>query len=220
MHQRYGASRRNPGVNLADDLLSKFDDGRVSYLSCFDDDLLVISQWGGPLPTLGRIAGALLSNKALSKILSPSALGNEFEEIDDAVVDKLDEKAGDILRWGHQIGWFSEDEEQYDDWKDRISTVRSLCLEKVGELTNSDDVEARTELFRDLQGLIASATQLYYTIDVDVTINVRMPDTGMLVRDDKRLNDFLDFARYTVPKQSVYGSTRDTECSWKIAKRN
>ena len=205
MHQRYGASRRNPGVNLADDLLSKFDDGRVSYLSCFDDDLLVISQWGGPLPTLGRIAGALLSNKALSKILSPSALGNEFEEIDDAVVDKLDEKAGDILRWGHQIGWFSEDEEQYDDWKDRISTVRSLCLEKVGELTNSDDVEARTELFRDLQGLIASATQLYYTIDVDVTINVRMPDTGMLVRDDKRLNDFLDFARYTVPKQSVYG---------------
>jgi len=28
--------------------LSKFDDGRVSYLSCFDDDLLVISQWGGP----------------------------------------------------------------------------------------------------------------------------------------------------------------------------
>jgi len=205
MHQRYSASRRNPGVNLADDHLSKFDDGRVSYLSCFDDDLLVISQWGGPLPTLGRIAGALLSNKALSKILSPSAFGNGFEQIDDAVVDKLDEKAGDILRWGHQIGWFSEDEEQYDDWKDRISTVRSLCLEKVGELSNSDDVEARTELFRDLQGLIASATQLYYAIDVDVTINVRMPDTGMLVRDDKRLNDFLDFARYTVPKQSVYG---------------
>jgi len=40
-----------------------------------------------------------------------------------------------------------------------------------------------------------------------------MPDTGMLVRDDKRLNDFLDFARYTVPKQSVYGITQDTECS-------
>jgi len=120
-----------PGVNLADDLLSKFDDGRVSYLSCFDDDLLVISQWGGPLPTLGRIAGALLSNKALSKILSPSALGNEFEEIDDAVVDKLDEKAGDILRWGHQIGWFSEDEEQYDDWKDRISTVRASASRKL-----------------------------------------------------------------------------------------
>jgi len=47
-----------------------------------------------------------------------------------------------------------------------------------------------------------------------------MPDTGMLIRDEKRLNDFLDFARYTVPKQSVYGITRDTECSWKIAKRS
>jgi len=193
------------GVNLVDDRLSKFDDGRISYLSCFDDDLLVMSQWGGPLPTLGRIAGALLSDKALSKILTPSALGDEFEAIDDAIIEKLDEKAGDIIRWGHQIGWFSEDEEQYDDWKDRIGTVRSLCLKKVGELTNSDDIEARTELFRDLHGLIASATQLYYTIGVDVTINIRMPDTGMLIRDEKRLDDFLNFARYTVPKQSVYG---------------
>jgi len=205
MHQRYAAGRRDRGVNLVDDRLSKFDDGRISYLSCFDDDLLVMSQWGGPLPTLGRIAGALLSDKALSKILTPSALGDEFEAIDDAIIEKLDEKAGDIIRWGHQIGWFSEDEEQYDDWKDRIGTVRSLCLKKVGELTNSDDIEARTELFRDLHGLIASATQLYYTIGVDVTINIRMPDTGMLIRDEKRLDDFLNFARYTVPKQSVYG---------------
>jgi len=139
---------------------------------------------GRPLPTLGRIAGALLSDKALSKILTPSALGDEFEAIDDAIVEKLDEKAGDIIRWGHQIGWFSEDEEQYDDWKDRIGSVRSLCLKKVGELTNSDDIEARTELFRDLHGLIASATQLYYAIGVDVTINIRMPDTGMLIRDE------------------------------------
>jgi len=128
---------------------------------------------GAAPPTLGRIAGALLSDKALSKILTPSALGDEFEAIDDAIVEKLDEKAGDIIRWGHQIGWFSEDEEQYDDWKDRIGSVRSLCLKKVGELTNSDDIEARTELFRDLHGLIASATQLYYAIGVDVTINIR-----------------------------------------------
>ena len=205
MHQRYASGRRNRGINLTDDRLSRFDDGRITYLSCFEDDLLVISQWGGPLPTLGRIAGALLSDKALSKILTPSALGSEFEEIDDAVVNKLDEKVGDIIRWGHQIGWFSEDEEHYDGWRDRIGTVRSLCLEKVGKLANSDDVEARTELFRDLQGLIASATQLYFAIGVDVTINVRMPDTGMLIREEKRLNDFLDFARYTVPKQSVYG---------------
>ena len=94
MHQRYAASRRNRGVNLIEDQLAKFDDGRISYLSCFDDDLLVMSQWGGPLPTLGRIAGALLSDKALSKILTPSALGSEFEAIDDAVVDTLEKKAG------------------------------------------------------------------------------------------------------------------------------
>ena len=204
MHERYLAGRQTRGVNLVDDRLDKFDDGRVTHLSCFHDDLLVIPQWGGPLPTLGRIAGALLSDKALSKILTPSQFGTEFEDIDDAVVEQLDQKAGDIIRRGHQIGWFSEDEEHYSGWKDRIQTVRNLCLQKVGELTNSDDIEARKELFRDLQGLIASATQLYYAIGVDVTINVRMPDTGMLIRDEKRLNDFLDFARYTIPKQSVY----------------
>ena len=205
MHERYLAGRQTCGVNLVDDRLNEFDDGRVTHLGCFHDDLLVITQWGGPLPTLGRIAGTLLSDKALSKVLTPSQFGNEFENIDDAVVEQLDQKAGGIIRWGHQIGWFSEDEEHYSGWKDRIQTVRNLCLQKVGELTNSDDIEARKELFRDLQGLIASATQLYYAIGVDVTINVRVPDTGMLMRDEKRLGDFLDFARYTVPKQSVYG---------------
>lgn len=205
MHQRYLAGRRDRGVSLVDDRIKRFDDGRISYLSCFDDELLVTSQWGGPLPTLGRLAGTLLSDKALSKILTPSGLGSEFEEIDDAVVEKLDKSAGDILRWGHQIGWFSENEEDYEGWRERIGIVRSLCLQQVGQLTTSNDVEARTNLFEDLQGLIASAIQLYYAIDVDVTINVRVPDTGMLVGDEYRLNDFLDFARYTVPKQSVYG---------------
>lgn len=78
-------------------------------------------------------------------------------------------------------------------------------MQQVGELTNSDDVEARTELLRDLHGLVASATQLYYAAGVDVTINVRVPDTGMLISDERRLDDFLGFARYTIPKQSVYG---------------
>jgi hypothetical protein len=205
MHQRYLAGRRDRGVTLVDDRIERFEDGRVSYLSCFDDDLFVAAQWGGPLPTLGRLAGTLLSDKALSKILTPSRLGSEFEEIDDAVVDQLDRDAGEILRWGHQIGWFGDDEEDYDGWRDRIGTVRTLCLQQVGELTNSDDVEARTELIRDLHGLIASATQLYYAAGVDVTINIRVPDTGMLISDEQRLNDFLDFARYTVPKQSAYG---------------
>lgn len=205
MHRRYLAGCRDRGVSLVDDRIQRFEDGRVTYLSCFEDELLVLLQWGGPLPTLGRIAGALLSDKALSKLLTPSRLGSKFEEIDDSVVKQLDRTAGDILRWGHQIGWFSEDEEDYDSWRERVGAVRSLCLEKVGRLSNSDDVEARTDLFRDLQGLVASATQLYYAAGINVTINPRIPDTAMLVDDEQRLNNFLDFIRYTVPKQSVYG---------------
>ena len=205
MHQRYLAGRRDRGVTLVDDCIDRFEDGRVSYLSCFDDELLVTTQWGGPIPTLGRLAGTLLSDKALNKVLTPSRLGSEFEKIDNSVVEKLEREAGEVIRWGHQIGWFGKDEEDYDGWRDRIGTVRSLCLKRVGELTNSDDTEARTELIRDLHGLIASATQLYYAAGVDVTINIRVPDTKMLIRDERRCNDFLDFARYTIPKQPAYG---------------
>lgn len=205
MHQRYLSGRQTRGISLVDDQIKRFDDGRVTYLSCFEDDLLVAAQWGGPLATLGRLAGTLLSDKALNKILTPSRLGNRFEEINNAVVEQLDKTAGDIIRWGHQIGWFSEDEETYDGWRERIGSVRTLCLQQLGKLVDSDDVEDRSKFIRKLQGLIASATQLYYAAGIDVTINIRVPDTAMLISDEKRLNDFLDFAQYTVPKQSVYG---------------
>jgi len=58
MHHRYAAGRRNRGVNLVDDRLAKFDDGRISYLSCFDDDLLVMFSGAAP-PNVGTYCGSL-----------------------------------------------------------------------------------------------------------------------------------------------------------------
>ena len=210
MHRRYLAGRRDRGITLIDDRITDWrtaehGDGRVAYLSCFDDDCLTILQWGGVLPTLGRLAGVLLSDKAFNKILTPSRLGTTFENIDNGVAERLNEAIDNIVRLGHQIGWFSEDERDYDGWRERYQAVRSLCLKKVGTLTNSSDVDARTELIKDLHGLIASATQVYYAAGIDVTINLRIPDMQTLVTDERRLTDFLDFLRYTVPKQSVYG---------------
>lgn len=204
MHERYAAGRRTPGVTLVDDRVERFEDARVVKASCFDDELQLHVEWGRSLPTLGRLAAALMSPRVVTKILGPEATGDEFERLYDGALANLQEDLGDWMRWGAQIGWFSEDEEEWPDWRDRFGEVRSLLLEKLGELVESDDVDAREELYRDLHGFIASMTQLYYAVGVDVTFHIRTPDTFKLVEQDERFEDFIDFFRYLMPKQTVY----------------
>jgi hypothetical protein len=67
------------------------------------------------------------------------------------------------------------------------------------------DSAARGELFEDLHGLIASATQLYHAAGIDLTVTVRLPDTESIATDETKRTELCDFVRHTVPKQSVYG---------------
>ena len=206
VHKRYTAASAVEGVSLVDDPVAPFEDGRVAKLSVFDDELLAMAEWGGSLPTLGRILGALLSDKALSKVLGPDALGDTFEGVHDGLVEQLKHDLNDLLRLGMQIGWLSEDELTWNSWRERIGRVRCLLLEDVGRLQHSDDIEARTELYRSLQGAIATATALYDAVDVDVVINIRVPDTATLHRKTDVRRDFRRFFRKTVPKSAVYRS--------------
>ncbi|PHQ41517.1 plasmid replication protein RepH [Halorubrum sp. C191] len=202
LHERFSTIAHDDAITLVDDQLHSFDDGRVAYLNHTNDETLVVLQWGGPLATLGRLAGALLSEKALSKILSPSRLGREFEAIDDGTQTYPTDR---ILRRGHQVGWYSDAETTYGAWRDRITTVRDRLLAQVAELTDSDDTAARTNLFEDLHGLIASATQLYHAAGIDLTTTIRVPDTDALARNPTHLQDLCEFLAKTAPKQSVYG---------------
>ena len=202
LHRRFATVAHDDSVTLVDDHPDAFEDGRVAYLSHTTDETLVILQWGGPLATLGRLAGALLSDTALSKILTPSRFGREFEAIHDSDPDY---DAPRLLRRGHQVGWYSDDEETYDAWRDRITTVRDRLLSRLATLTASDDTAARRELFEDLHGLVASATHLYHATGVDLTTTIRIPDTAALVRNTTRLQNLCEFLGKTVPKQSVYG---------------
>ncbi|MDB2276109.1 plasmid replication protein RepH [Halorubrum ezzemoulense] len=202
LHERFSTVAHNDAITLVDDQLHSFDDGRVAYLSHTNDETLVVLQWGGPLATLGRLAGTLLSEKVLSKILSPSRLGQEFEAIDDDTQAYPVER---ILRRGHQVGWYSDSETTYGAWRERITTVRDRLLAQVAELTDSDDTVARTNLFEDLHGLIASATQLYHAAGIDLTTTLRVPDTDALARNPTHLQDLCEFLAKTAPKQSVYG---------------
>ena len=204
IHRRFTLPATTGEVTLVDDPVEPFDDGRVSYLSHYDEECLAIVQWGGPLATLGRLAGVLLSDRALSEVLTPARLGETFANIHGEAGDSTD-SPGRILRRGQQVGWFSEDEEVYEMWRERIESVRDTQLARLSTLADSSDSAARGELFEDLHGLIASATQLYHAAGVDLTLTVRLPDTETLTENDQKRAELCDFIRYTVPKQSVYG---------------
>jgi hypothetical protein len=83
LHERFSTPAAADSITLVDDQPQAFDDGRVGYLSHHADETLIVLQWGGPLATLGRLAGVLLSEKALSKILTPSRMGPTFEALHD-----------------------------------------------------------------------------------------------------------------------------------------
>ncbi|MEZ3170174.1 plasmid replication protein RepH [Halorubrum sp. RMP-47] len=202
LHQRFAVPAHEEGIALVDDQPARFDDGRVTYLSHHAEETLVICQWGGPLATLGRLAAALLSEKALDAILTPSRVGEAFTGIHDGVTEY---DPGRTLRRGHQVGWFSHDETSYEAWRERITSVRDAHLARLATLTNSDDTGARSELFEDLHGLLASATHLYHAVGLDLTATIRIPDTEPLAQNAARRSDFCEFLAKTAPKQSVYG---------------
>jgi hypothetical protein len=211
MHRRISAGERVSGVNFTDtnhldwtnDDQAPNGDGRVTYTSIFDDHALLVSQWGGAPNTLARLCSGLLGNRMLSKALNIDAVGTQFENVHDGI-ESFNNDIHDVLTRAHQIGWLGEDElEHYDNWRDRIGTVRSQVLSRVAQLDDMDS-GLRSELFRDLQGLLASATHLYYAAGIEVTFNIRIPRVKELLANDEALQEFLDFTRFTLPKQAGY----------------
>jgi DNA-binding MarR family transcriptional regulator len=201
LHRRLLAPDRVDGVNLVDDPVREFEDGRVSYLSCFEDEALAVAQWGGSLVTLVRLATTLFSPKAFNKLLTPSALGDEFRNVFDG---DLDDVLG-TLQQRTQIGWLREEQLEYDEFRSRFLGVRAHLLERLGELANSTDYEKRAALFEDAHGFLTCATHLYRAVGIDLTITLRFPDTETLLRKDDVREDFQQFVRHTVPKQGAYG---------------
>jgi hypothetical protein len=203
LHRRLTAVSRVDGINLVDDPVAHLDDGRVSYLSFFDEEAAAVVEWGRSLPTLVRLATTLFSKRAFSKILTPSRLGDEFGNVFNGNLDRV---LGD-LQQRTQIGWLSEDElHDYDQFRRRFLAVRRNLLERLGDLVNSDDTDARRALYEDAHGLLATATHLYRAVGVDVTFTVRFPDTATLLRKDDVRRDLLEFITHTVPKHAAYGT--------------
>ncbi|MFC6965246.1 plasmid replication protein RepH [Halocatena marina] len=202
MHQRLSAAQRSDGVTLVDHKIEPFDDGRMTYLSCFEDDVQAVVQWGGPLPTLARCTATLLSDHAFSRLLTPDALGKRFENLYDEFKENVDR----ILVKGAQIGWFGKNEHEYSQFKDRYRKIRNICLKQLPNVLRSNKTEEYSNLFRDLHGLFASTTQLYDAAGFDVTIQLRIPDTEQLQRGNQRYQSFLKFFGHTVPKHTVYES--------------
>ncbi|UHQ98252.1 winged helix-turn-helix domain-containing protein (plasmid) [Natrinema zhouii] len=198
LHARVTAADARDGVNLNDYPVERWDDGRVTYVSCMEDHLTVSTQYGGTIPTLVRLATALLGDKLWSTVLTPSALGDELEHCFGDAVNTTREAYDHLVR-AAQVGWLSEDERAYDKLKDRYAGVRSVLLGKLGELDDLEEDE-RGDLIRRAHGLLMSATALYDAIGVDISIEVRVPDPN-------NLNDsqFCRFLSEISTRQASYG---------------
>jgi hypothetical protein len=211
LQERILAGRRVRGVNLVEDSILDWTndgqapdgDGRVTYLSAFNDDVVAVTQWGGSAATLARLATALLSDPALSKILAPSNMGVQFEQLFNGA-DRFEKDLENVLQRGAQVGWLSEEElDHIDKWRDRVRAVRSEVLSKLADLDDLDQ-ELRSQWFRDVQGLLTSAISLYRAAGLHVNINLRVPNGRELARDEDRLQDFTQFLRHTVTKQAGF----------------
>ncbi|APX98586.1 hypothetical protein [Natronorubrum daqingense] len=195
LHARITAADARDGVNMNDYPVERWEDGRVAYVSCMEDHLTLTTQYGGTIPTLVRLATALLDDDLWSTVLTPSALGDELENCFGETVDETH----DYLVRAAQIGWLSEDEHAYDLFKDRYAAVRATLLKKLGKLDELDQDE-RTTLIERAHGLLMSATALYDAIGVDISIEIRVPEPN-----DLNESQFCRFISEVVTRQSSYG---------------
>ena len=81
-----------------------------------------------------------ISERALSTVLGPDALGDTFGDVHDGPVDQLQADVEELLRLGMQVGWLS-DELTWNAWRERIGQVRCGLLEDLGRLQHSDDTD-------------------------------------------------------------------------------
>jgi hypothetical protein len=209
LHSRILAADRADGVTFNRYPVEQFGDSRVSYLSCLRDRLVVSTQWSGAARTLVRLGTTLLSPKAWGKILTPSALGEDLEHCFDVVDEAVDR----LLRRAAQIGWFSRDEENYDDFSDRLRTVCCILLENLGNLDDLDAGE-RQDLLKDAHGLLMTATAVYHAIGIPITVDLRVPKPELT--NDEELVTFLS---ETVSKQSSYGAHSVYRNNWETDER-
>lgn len=224
MHRRHTAAVTQPGVHLVDERISEWNgrddqqlgDGRstfVSDLEIRDGEFLAIAQASlDPLITLGRLANALLTPRVTTSVLSEAEVGREFEQLYDGAWQDLEdvESVGELhglLRDAAQVGWKGDEQRTVEDLRRRFGGLRVRLNQEVARCSglNPGDPD-REELFKDLQGAIASMTQLLFASGRDVVFNLRVPQTYDLITDELYRRDFLDFLEYTVPKQAVYQS--------------
>lgn len=224
MHRRHTAAVTQPGVHLVDERISAWNgrdedqlgDGRstfVSDLEVRDGEFLAIAQISlDPLVTLGRLANALLTPRVTTSVLSEAEIGREFEQLYDGAWQELEDVDSigglhTLLRDAAQIGWKSNEQRTVDDLRKRFGGLRVRLNKEVARCSGLEPGDPeREELFKDLQGAIASMTQLLFASGRDVIFNLRVPQTYDLATDEVYRRDFLDFLEYTVPKQAVYQS--------------
>lgn len=202
MHRRLKAGKAVEGVTCVDEDLAEFDDGRVVYLSAFEDHVQVIPQWGNAGPTMIRIAKALSSRLMWDRVLDEETVGRDLGNLVGMGGLTKDDLA-DALQRGLQIPLKKENLD-YESLRSKLMYKGGALLKKIDLLKEGDESEV-SKLYRDTLGLFTCMTTILHHVGVDTTVHTRVPDVEMLKADENRYRGFLNFFRHIVPKQTVYG---------------
>jgi hypothetical protein len=215
LHQMHRVSSAGEGITILDDLTEPLADQRVVLASYMekDADLQLATEWGGSAATLVRLASAISSHTMWNRVLTEDRLGSDLSSIVTPGLAESDHVEDLLLR--QQLGWpqFSDDDTQdekhlrYDQWRSRLVGQAASLQTRLAEIDKEDGGEAVSNLYADALGLLTTMTQICHSVDVDVTCHVRLPDPQNILRDEARLDDLLDFFRYTAPKLTCLGST-------------
>jgi hypothetical protein len=208
-HRRYSLLSEvqdDSGISLiSHPELPAFSDAEKSRISCHEDHVVAVVQYGRSLPTLARICNSLLDPRLLSSAIS---LSDVKDGVESAAGEELsDRDVLDMLNKATQLGYLSEDEvRDFVEWRDRWSKIPPRLLSRMGELSELSGnalVEERGELYRRLHGAIASATALYRLAGNDVTIQIRFPDVDGILSNEQLVDDLSGFVRQTIPKNAL-----------------
>lgn len=162
-------------VGLFDaDLSDRLDEDRhgcqphISYVA-EEDAVVAGGEYFNPMAFATSIAHALTCERLLNAEDWADRVGDDLRG--------LDISTRPVLWSATCLGWLPEDVEDGDDLVDALRGAREDLLDLTGELASDDDDSAdRSDVARHALGLIGTVVQLLDLLDVDVRIEMRIPE--------------------------------------------
>ncbi len=184
MHEHHTAAATAPtdgGIALEErQLADRGDDRGVAWSLDEDRDEVVVEVTASTSMalTMLRLCDALLSEKALSQVLTPENLNGGPGKFD---LEGLAVSNPHVLRKGRTLGWLRNQDAEGKRFVERLRDARNDLLQQAQEMAEAADGpvyddEDHATLLREAHGLQGVLVAVYDLLGYDVIRTIRVPD--------------------------------------------